>query len=89
MSYGARWRVVDSFPFDAPLQSSWLFYCADDAFEVLNKTVNVALRGYIYFDFCGHLHTADGFDILRSTNQIDNGKQELYNEKSDNIIVGR
>ena len=28
---------VDTFSFDAPLHSSWLFYCADDAFDVLSR----------------------------------------------------
>ena len=30
-------RDVDSFSFDAPLHSSWLFYCGDDADELLEK----------------------------------------------------
>ena len=28
-------RTVDTFSFDAPLHSSWLFYFADDAEELL------------------------------------------------------
>ena len=28
-------RRVDSFDFEAPLHSSWLFYCADDAESLL------------------------------------------------------
>lgn len=30
-------KDVDTFSFDAPLYSSWLFYCADDAEELLKK----------------------------------------------------
>jgi hypothetical protein len=32
---------VDAFSFDAPLHSSWLFYCADDAFDVLSRLDNM------------------------------------------------
>ena len=30
-------RTVDTFSFDAPLHSSWLFYFADDAEELLKS----------------------------------------------------
>lgn len=30
-------KDVDTFTFEAPLHSSWLFYCGDDAEELLGK----------------------------------------------------